>query len=99
MNKAATFAGLMGITVKIDGGYHHVKKGYLVTVETDERKQLTVSFTDLVFTSEEEQAAIFKNLYHLTPQAASLKGQKKGVPQNNFQATMAYHQTSKVASA
>lgn len=86
MNKAESlFAGLKGAEVKIAGGYHQVNKGYLASVETKEGGHLTVPFTDLEFQSDEEQAKVFENLYLISPETASLKGHKKGVPRCNFQ--------------
>ena len=70
-----------GTNVIVQGGYHHVKRGYLVTITKIKKQQMiTTLFTDLVFSSSEEQEAVFEKLYHLSPQKAFSKGQRKGVP-------------------
>ncbi len=85
MQKNEALTGLLnGSEVKIIGGYHQVKKGYLVGIETKQQEQKTISFTDLVFESQQDQAEKFEKIFGLSPEDASIRGHKKGVPEVNI---------------
>lgn len=66
--------------VKLIGGYHHVRKGYMVEIEKRDHTRQSVSFGDLTFPDDLSAENAFIKIFSLTPSEAKDKGHRKGVP-------------------